>query len=491
MYQKIKNNIIEYTLITIGIVICIIQYFYNRSLWLDEASLANNIISRNFLELLIPLDHNQVAPIGFLFLTKLFSFTIPNSELGLRVFPLLSYIFSIILFYKTCKILFKNKLAIIFCLSLFVFNYTLIYYSSELKQYMSDVFVLLILNYTTIKYAQTITTQYLRLIVFGCICVFMSNITPLVLLSCGIYLIVINYKEIIKVSQIRKLILITFSFWLLTFIFYYLVFIHNHPAKDFMIQYWSNATAFLPNNPFDKSFWLFLLTKAKMVFTKLLSYGKIGVLFPLFYLLGFIKIFLYKNYRFIILFILPIIVHLTLSSFKLYPFDTRLILYSTSIYILIITIGFENLLNSKYLQKFNNAFINGLLPCLFFAYFLYSKPFPIKHEELKDALSYINRASKEAYPIYVYYGAKPALNYYKSINIFNQSNQLIFGDSSRDNRTKYIEQIKKINEPFWLLFSHPFSNEDKFIIQKLHSMGYNTSKQFEVNGASVYLFGKN
>lgn len=54
-----------------GIYMRVKTYLFNRSLWLDEASLALNIVTRGFWNLLNPLDHNQGAPVGFLLATKL------------------------------------------------------------------------------------------------------------------------------------------------------------------------------------------------------------------------------------------------------------------------------------------------------------------------------------------------------------------------------------------------------------------------------------
>jgi hypothetical protein len=51
--QKIINAILFS-----GITLSLIQFIYNRCLWRDEASLALNIINKNSLELLKPLDYN-------------------------------------------------------------------------------------------------------------------------------------------------------------------------------------------------------------------------------------------------------------------------------------------------------------------------------------------------------------------------------------------------------------------------------------------------
>jgi predicted membrane-bound mannosyltransferase len=77
-------------LLFIGIILRIWQYAANRSLWLDEAALALNIVNRSFIGLLLPLDNNQQAPLGFLIIQKAFTIVLGNSEYSLRLFPLLA-----------------------------------------------------------------------------------------------------------------------------------------------------------------------------------------------------------------------------------------------------------------------------------------------------------------------------------------------------------------------------------------------------------------
>ena len=60
----------EWLIILFGTLLRLTQYLSNRSLWLDEANLALNIVNRSFLQLLKPLDNNQGAPIGFLMLER-------------------------------------------------------------------------------------------------------------------------------------------------------------------------------------------------------------------------------------------------------------------------------------------------------------------------------------------------------------------------------------------------------------------------------------
>ena len=101
--NKISGLAFEYRIINviifIGLLLPTVQFIFNRSLWADEASLALNILNASYLELLIPLESGQVAPIIFLFLEKFFSILIPNSDYGLKIVPLLSYFASFFFFY--------------------------------------------------------------------------------------------------------------------------------------------------------------------------------------------------------------------------------------------------------------------------------------------------------------------------------------------------------------------------------------------------------
>lgn len=83
-----------------GILIRLVQYISNRSLWADEASIALNVTHRSYLELLQPLEHNQAAPPGFLWMEKLAFQLFGNNEYAFRLFPLIAGIISLVAFYQ-------------------------------------------------------------------------------------------------------------------------------------------------------------------------------------------------------------------------------------------------------------------------------------------------------------------------------------------------------------------------------------------------------
>ena len=68
--RGLDSRVMLAALVLLGAVLRIYQYAADRSLWLDEAALAHNIIQRGFGQLVAPLDYAQIAPLGFLWLEK-------------------------------------------------------------------------------------------------------------------------------------------------------------------------------------------------------------------------------------------------------------------------------------------------------------------------------------------------------------------------------------------------------------------------------------
>ncbi len=88
-------QISRWLLILLAILLRARQYFFNRSLWLDEALLAVNIVYRDFAGLLKPLENNQSAPLGFLYAEKLAITLFGNHDYILRLIPFLASLASI------------------------------------------------------------------------------------------------------------------------------------------------------------------------------------------------------------------------------------------------------------------------------------------------------------------------------------------------------------------------------------------------------------
>jgi hypothetical protein len=499
--MKINNNekaIIKLIIIA-GVLLSTLQFFFNRSLWLDEAYLALNIINKSHFELLKPLDLKQVGPILFLQIEKLFSELIPNSEFGLRLFPLISFWLSLFLFYKIIKEIHQNYYTIIFSLSLFVFNATLIYYSSEVKQYMTDVLVLTSVYYFILKKYKNEEFKYYCLGFVGAISIFLSNAAPIILFTVGFYLLFDIYRN--EKKTLLHLTVIS-VIWASSFLLYYFIFIHNHPSRNAMITEWEYYKGFMPINPLNIQFYQFLWDKGSTIVNSLFQFGRIGrISLSALILIGIVSLIRKRRIDIIILTITPLILHLLLSSFKLYPFDRRLILYTCPCIIIICSFGFNYLasilLASLKIQRFRLLAIS--IPLLMSLYF-YSYRFPMKHIEIKKSIKFIEQHMDNRDKVYVNYFASWPFRYYKEISFMKMdTNNVVFGKCNNivwnGNRyvpdtINYSNEVSLLSGRVWFLFTQIGDEDEKieFLKKYFDSKSKRIIQEFHTKGSDVYLY---
>lgn len=116
-------------------------YLLANALWHDEYALVGSILTRGIFSLLQPLEYEQKAPAIFMILNKSVYYCLGMNVLSLKVVPMLSGLFSVILFYFLSKEILKNKINIVVANLLFAINWQLIYWAQKFKPYSSDVFL--------------------------------------------------------------------------------------------------------------------------------------------------------------------------------------------------------------------------------------------------------------------------------------------------------------------------------------------------------------
>src|SRR3990172_6942227 len=122
----------------LGAFLRINRFLLNRSLYIDEALLALNIIERTPLQLLGQLSFDQAAPFGFTLLVKLLTMAFGISEPVLRFLPLMAGLVSLPLFYLVAN-RWLPRWASLLAVVLFAVSDALANYAVQLKQYSSDV----------------------------------------------------------------------------------------------------------------------------------------------------------------------------------------------------------------------------------------------------------------------------------------------------------------------------------------------------------------
>jgi len=139
-------------LVGLGVALRLREYLANRSLWLDEAYLALNLMDRSYAGLVGTLSDGQAAPVGFLFAQRLIITTFGSSEYALRALPLLASIVAVIAFAALAGRVLPPAGKFV-GIAIFALSELLIYYAAETKQYGVDaaVAVIIWLSFTALR----------------------------------------------------------------------------------------------------------------------------------------------------------------------------------------------------------------------------------------------------------------------------------------------------------------------------------------------------
>jgi hypothetical protein len=149
-------TVISALVVGFSIAVRIFMYAKCRSLWLDEAALAESVVSRNWKELFAsPLSGGQSAPALYLAAVKAISSVLGYSEFSLRIFSFLSFIGLLVCEYILLKKVLKtDNIKTAFVLMITAVMPGFVYYSNEFKPYMSDAFFVLLTLLLYAFYAQ-------------------------------------------------------------------------------------------------------------------------------------------------------------------------------------------------------------------------------------------------------------------------------------------------------------------------------------------------
>jgi hypothetical protein len=138
--RALRSRQILLAIVAVGVLLRLVQYLANRSLWVDESWLALNLLSHSVVDLMKPLEFAQGAPPGFLLGEYGIAHTLGFSEYALRLLPLVFGAASVAGFAWLARRLLSAAVAPLAVL-LFAVSDGLIYYSSEVKPYEIDVAV--------------------------------------------------------------------------------------------------------------------------------------------------------------------------------------------------------------------------------------------------------------------------------------------------------------------------------------------------------------
>lgn len=307
-----------------------LRYYYQFVEWSfngDEVDLGLEILRSSFKDLFYPFQSRQSAPPLFLVVQKTIA-PIAKPYISLKIISFLSSCASLLLFNRLSRLYFPFYLQILL-LAFFCFNPFIIGNSLTLKQYTLD----LTLGLVSVNYFINNRNNYITFIFFSIFCLF-SNVGLFFCASLFIFKfmgIPFVKKGFFKWKSLRPI--LPFLLAPVPYLFYFLWFMQQPGAEEmrnYMTAYWS--TAFVP---LDFSVFKWFAIQARVITLFLFSsYLLVGV--PLFLGLFVGIIFIFKNIRclfqnkilgVIAVYWITVVIHLALSSFKIYPFSDRLFLY--------------------------------------------------------------------------------------------------------------------------------------------------------------------
>jgi hypothetical protein len=461
--------------ISLGILIRLFHYFYNRSLWMDEVYLSSSLIHMNYYELLTQqLEYQQKAPLGFLLAIKTFTIALGNTETALRLFSLISGILSLFLFIPVAKY-FTTKTGVIIGLGIIAFSPALIFHSVEIKQYQAEMLATLLVFYSYIKYNGS--NSYAEAIIWGSIgavIIWFSYSSVFVLF--GISATIIIGRFFTKDHKFILVELIPSLIWLISFLLNFMLFTHKHAESKWIVywfDYYKTFMPFPPNSIADLKWFPFtiyhlldyplgLTWRFYELDIAFMNLRALSAALPL--LMLFLGLYASFKNKFLLLLCSPFVLVFMASGLKLYPLTERFWVFISPIVIILIAKGYVWLTTA--LQQKIIGWI--VLTLLLIGPFLNSAVYMVHPEEFlyhkrsfqREALEYINRNFQSGDIVYVYWNDLPGFKLYEGIS--NLKFSAVKGLDHRYSSINYTNYLNKLKSDFrvfngkkriWLIYN--------------------------------------
>jgi uncharacterized membrane protein len=414
-----------------------------------------------------------------------------RNEYALRLFPFLAGILSIWLFYLLLKRV-TSGAGLLTAFALFVLNPRLVYYSSEVKQYIVDVMVTILLLLTAAPFFESRWRKqdFVWLALAGFLALWFSHPALFVLAGIGLTLMLICIRR--RDFKSLGYVLGVGIFWLLTIGVLYFLILKDLRQNAYMQEYWQGA--FLPMPPWSDPGWFGRSLNENIGLQFGIPYA-VYLVFGLM-LVGWVALWMTRR-EYAIAFGLILLVTLTASALMLYPVFERMILFLIPIGLILLGKCVEYMQQKIQQPRWMGATVTvALAGFLIFGPLVKSGGYflePKYYEHIRPSMEFLQSAWRPGDALYVSNGAVPAFEYYAPMYGLSQAD---FISSSRSdylapaNISSQIETLKGKSRA-WVLMSHVYEkagfNEKNFILDELKQIG-SKKREFIVPGSSVYLY---
>ena len=445
-----------------GIGLRLWQYLANSSLWIDEAALARNIIDRSPVELLQPLDYAQVAPPGFLLAEKAIITLLGSSEWALRLFPLLCGLFAIVLFWRIAARILTGW-AVPYAVGLVALGTPLIYFSSQAKQYSTDMAATVLVIWLVLWLRQGPSDVRRTLVAagVGAVTAWFSHPAMFILAGTGAALAVSSMTAGRREGY--RSVLVVGTIWALSAGLAAALAFQNVPPPDraYLDWYWSGGFMPVPPRTFDDALWIWQrLTWLFGTFATTLvrTNGGLGYPWsPLFVLLAVTGVVtLWRRQRETALILLgPVLVTLMAAALHLYPFTGRALSFLLPVFLLATAAGADHALTNwpRRLQFASPALLALMVGSPVYATLVALPPERVEH--LRPVMAEVAERRQRNDATYVFYGAGQAFMYYAPR--FGLTRQdVVMGRCSITDMRVYLQDLDRFRgQPrVWIVATH-------------------------------------
>ena len=480
-----------YLLLLGGIVLRLLVFFQNRSLFIDEASLALNIVQRGFGGLFQELEQ-AYAPPFYSVITRCFTLLFGNTEFALRAFPLLCGLASLLVFYKLVLRFCSDIRLAWYPLFLLAFSFSFVQYATEVKQYSSDIFTALSLLYLATDkrflFFETATNQsylfvFWSLVGMLSVWLSMSSIFFLAAIGTAFFIQSIRQKNRFLIPT-----LLIGGTWLLSFGCYYGLILSGDIGDDSLKDY--HAPFFFPLLPTSmadvQQAWVLI----RQFFGSTFGTTAVAIAWGMISVAVGVGILWHKNKRLLWFLCVPIFLVLVASSIHYYSLIKRLTLFFLPNLMLLSMFG------TVFLFQKANAYWKVLVLAVLGLICFNQKGYPyfvqkLEIEELRPLLYAIKTDWSPADITYIHPEAVPAFDFYTAHFRAKRDYNFLQNASILRGNWQYREQIlldylsKNKLETIGLLFSHATEAEVQRVIH-LFKNEYAILLEKRTTGASYF-----
>jgi hypothetical protein len=488
--ELLASRWLPWAIIAVGVLLRLAQYAANRSLWLDEAALALNIVERDYAGLLEPLDRRQTGPIGFLFLLRFAYEGLGGSEYALRLAPLAASLVAMVGLYPLARAYISPR-AVPVALGLFAVLDPLIYYSSELKQYSTDMACTVLALYGAhLALARPGLIRLGLLGLAGVPLLWLSQPAAFVLGGAGL---VLGVQALRARAWGRAGVLAAVgAVWLLNFAAAYQLALRTIADYSYFEQSWSNGFAPGAGGAFalEDLRWFVMTFYGVFKYPTGLEDYAAGIAAIAAVLAG--AALARRRPLHLLLLTAPIALTLLASFMRRYPFQDRLLFFLVPVFLLLIAEGVE-LLSSAWRPRW--------ALWLLIVFTLTVEPAGVsalnlvtgrRTEELRPALEELRARVEPGDTVYVYYGAQDAFDYY-TLGRPLPVGEVVRGVRGREDWGRYLADLGALRgrERVWFVFSHVYDeggvDERQLFLFELERSG-EARDRIEVGTVSAHLY---